>query len=60
MTKRMTCVFDFDLLSLKSNPFHADTPFGRPAIISDGDLAAEYDALEAEIEGLPSAELKEF
>ncbi len=58
MTKRMTCVFDFDLLSLKSNPFHADTPFGHPVIISDGDLAGEYDELEAKIEGLETVKLE--
>lgn len=39
--KRMTCVFDYDVKSFKGNPHHADTPFGRPVIINDGDLAAE-------------------
>ncbi len=39
--KRMTCVFDYDVREFAGNPHHADTPFGCPVIVSDGDLAAE-------------------
>ena len=61
MAKRMTCVFDFDLLALKSNPFHADTQFGRPVIISDGDLAAELLGHQvATITGLGRGGIKEL
>lgn len=45
---RTTCVFDFDILSFDGNPHCAETPFGRPVIISMGDLSAENDLLLAE------------
>lgn len=43
----MTCVFACDVRSLQSNPFHIDTPFGKPLVVSDGDLAGEFDRMEA-------------
>ena len=52
MTKRMTCVFDCDVRSLLGNPHQIDTPFGRPIVIHDGDLAAECDQLEVEADAL--------
>ena len=50
MTKRMTCVFDCDVRSIKGNPFHLETPFGRPIIIDDGNLAVECEQLREALE----------
>ncbi len=52
MTKRMTCVFDFDVKSLDTNPHRVHTPFGHAVIVSDSDLAAEVDAKDAAIAAL--------
>ena len=43
----MTCVFACDVRSFDGNPHHADTPFGQPLVVSDGDLAGEFDRMEA-------------
>lgn len=45
----MTCVFHFDVRKFCGNPHQADTPFGRPVIVSMGNLAADLDAKDAEI-----------
>ena len=38
-----TIVFECDIRKTKGNPFHIDTPFGRPVIISKGDQLSEDD-----------------
>lgn len=38
MTNRVTIVFDFDITAYEGNPFKAETPFGRPISIVDGDV----------------------
>lgn len=43
----MTCVFACDVRTFDGNPHHADTPFGRPLVVSDGDLAGNFDRMEA-------------
>ena len=43
----MTAVFAFDGRAYEGNPFHADTPFGRPQGIAAGDLLTENMRLEA-------------
>ncbi len=50
MTERMTCVFDFDVRDYKASPHQADTPFGKPVIVSRGDLAEESDRFREAIE----------
>jgi hypothetical protein len=37
---------------MSSSSHKTDTPFGRPAIVHDGDLSAEYNALETIAEDL--------
>ena len=36
---RMTAVFEYDLKSHPGNPFHTDTPFGRPLVLELGDFS---------------------
>ncbi len=43
---RMTCVFEMNVRTFNGNPHHTETPFGKPVIVSDGDLAARVDHLE--------------
>ena len=43
----MTCVFACDVRTFEGNPHHAETPFGKPLVVSDGDLAGDYDRMEA-------------
>jgi hypothetical protein len=51
---RMTAVFDFDLRKYQGNPHNAETPFGRPVVLSVGDeiaaLTAERDALALQVQ----------
>lgn len=47
---RITAVFMGDLRKWSTNPFHADTPFGRPQALSIGDVFEERDALEAALD----------
>lgn len=58
MSERMTCVFECDVRSYKGNPFHASTPFGKPVVVSDSDLAAEHDMQEDRADAL-AARLEE-
>ena len=46
----MTAVFEYDVKAFPTNPFHVDTPFGRPILIARGNLADECDALRAKLE----------
>ena len=41
-----TIVFNGKLNDYAGNPFHADTPFGKPQLVSDGDLSDRVDDLE--------------
>ena len=43
---RFTLIFDGDIIDFEGNPFHVDTPFGRPQVVSVGDLAHERDRIE--------------
>lgn len=43
---RFTLIFNGDIIDFKGNPFHVDTPFGRPQVVSVGDLAQERDRFE--------------
>lgn len=43
---RFTLIFDGDIIDFEGNPFHVDTPFGRPQVVSVGDLAQERDKFE--------------
>ena len=36
---RMTAVFEYDLKQHPGNPFHTDTPFGRPLVLQPGDFS---------------------
>ena len=36
-----TIVFECDLRKIEGNPFHIDTPFGKPLIICKGDQLTE-------------------
>ena len=38
MTKHTTIVFEYDIRAFSGNPFAAETPFGTPFGITDGDL----------------------
>ena len=49
---KCTIVFDCDLRQFDGNPFHAETPFGKPVVTACGDLAERCDALEAMVEYL--------
>lgn len=53
--KRCTLVFDYNLRKHDGNPFHTDTPFGRPAVMSLGDVCAEADGLRDRCEALESS-----
>jgi len=38
--------FDFDIMTMKENPFMKQTPFGTPCTIGKGDVFSERDMLE--------------
>lgn len=52
---RMTCVFAYNVRDFQKNPFFVDTPFGRPVIVSVGDVCSERDDLETERDELRAA-----
>lgn len=41
-----TIVFDGNLKDYNGNPFHTETPFGKPQVVSDGDATDRADDLE--------------
>lgn len=45
----MTAVFETDLRKFDGNPHKADTPFGRPVILSIGNLVEEVDRLRDQL-----------
>ncbi len=45
-----TIFFECDIRQFKGNPFHVETPFGRPVTIAVGDVFEERDRLEDELE----------
>ncbi len=49
---RFTVVFEGDIRKFDGNPFHADTPFGRPRVIDADDVIAERDALAEALEAI--------
>ena len=52
MSEFFTAVFEFNIEGYPTNPFHADTPFGRPYGIGLGNLQDENAELEEKIEEL--------
>lgn len=44
----MTCVFSMDVKHFSGNPFKAETPFGKPIIVSKGDISHEAALLREE------------
>ena len=44
-----TCVFDGNIREFRGNPHQADTPFGRPTVVSAGDVCQAHDALEEQL-----------
>lgn len=61
MTK-CTLVFECDIKKFSSNPFHSDTPFGKPYGVAVGDLMERCAALEAMVEYMEQGgtELEDF
>lgn len=51
----MTVFFRFDPAKIGGNPFHVDTPFGRPATVSRGNEFERADALQARLDALVEA-----
>ena len=43
VAKQFTVVFDGDLRAFKPNPFHTDTPFGRPVACGIGNFFERED-----------------
>lgn len=54
--ERFTLVFAGNLKKFAGNPFHTDTPFGRPVGCGLGDAFAEIAALEGIVVTTPTAE----
>lgn len=48
--KFMTCVLPMSVRDFGGNPHKVETPFGMPLIIADGNLAAEVDRLQRELD----------
>ena len=46
-----TIVFEGDIGAINGNPFHIETPYGKPVAIGRGDAFAELDELRAALEG---------
>lgn len=55
MGERFTVVFEGNVRRFDGNPFHADTPFGRPRVIDADDVCAERDRLTLALERLHDA-----
>lgn len=47
---RFTVVFEGDAKAIPRNPFHVESPFGKPLVISLGDVTAINDDLIAALE----------
>lgn len=50
--KYFTVVFEGDIGKIPGNPFKVESIWGRPVVLSRGNLADECDNLEVEIETL--------
>lgn len=48
----VTIVFKCNIRKFQGNPYHVQTPFGSPEVISVGDVIAERDDLESDLEDL--------
>lgn len=53
--KYTSLCFEFDLRTMAGNPFHADTPFGRPVIVSVVNVFEERDRLQERVEELEAS-----
>lgn len=49
-TTKCTMVFDCDIRKFEGNPFHAETPFGKPGKVQIGDVMAELDMANEELD----------
>lgn len=54
-----TIVFECNLREFNGNPLRVETPFGKPVIISVGDVTEERDWLESQLRDLTTHPPKE-